>query len=303
VRIEDDKGISELLTSKESLLCGGFGFTEGPVWVPGDGALLFSDIPGNRMYRWRPGNAAAEIYREPSGWSNGLTLDAVGNVLACEHGGRRVSRGAYSDPGHAESLADTWKGVPLNSPNDLIVHATGAIFFTDPSYGADSGRRPSFGAIGQKQDLSFRGIYRVDTNGARHLVVEEGFSQPNGLAFSPDESVLYIGDSGERLIWRYEVAADLSLSDRSLFVDQSKDPRAGIPDGMKVDTEGRLWTTGAGGVSVHKPDGQYLGVFELETHAANITFGGSSFSTLFLCAGPNVFSVETAVTGLAPGSR
>lgn len=300
MRIEDDNGISELLTTEETRLCSGFGFTEGPVWVATDSALLFSDIPGNRIHRWRPGNDAAEVYREPSGWSNGLTLDQAGNVLACEHGGRRVSRGAYESPKSATTVAGEWEGTRLNSPNDLVVHSSGAIFFTDPSYGADTGRTPRFGAEGQKPELPHRGVYRFDPDGALHLVAE-GFAQPNGLAFSPDESMLYIGDSQDRVIWRYPVNGELTLGDRTLFVDQREDQRRGAPDGMKVDTDGRLWTTGAGGVSVHTADGRDLGVFEMDEHAANIAFGGQRYSTLFLTAGTSVYSIETAVTGIGAG--
>lgn len=304
MRIEDDNGISKLLRSEETRLCGGFGFTEGPVWVASDNALVFSDIPGNTMHRWRPGMTEAEVYRKPSGWSNGLTLDAAGNLLACEHGGRRVSKAPYGDATATTAIAAMWDNMPLNSPNDLVVHSAGTVFFTDPAYGVDSGRRnPTFGQPGQQQDLSFQGVYRIDPDGTLSLAVGEGFNQPNGLAFSPDESVLYIGDSAERLIWRYPVNSDLTLGERTLFLDQKADQRMGAPDGMKVDTEGRLWTTGAGGVSVHAADGTYLGVFEMAEHAANIAFGGEGFRTLFLTAGTSVFSVETTVTGIGPGSR
>jgi len=303
MRIEDDNGLSALLRSKETRLCSGFGFTEGPIWIPADNALVFSDIPGNRMHRWRPGTTVAEVFREPSGWSNGLTLDSAANIVACEHGGRRVSRGAYATPGTTTALATSWDGTALNSPNDLVIHTSGAIFFTDPTYGDDSGRNPRFGAEGQHPELPFRGVYLIRPDGSLHLVVSEGFSQPNGLAFSPDESQLYIGDSQERTIWRFEVKPDLTLGARSLFLDQSKDPRRGSPDGMKVDTDGRLWTTGAGGVSVHTAAGEYLGVFELDEHAANLTFGGDDFSTLFMTAATSVYSIETTVTGIVPGSR
>lgn len=303
MHIEDDHGLADLLLSEETRLCTGFGFTEGPVWVAADNALLFSDIPGNRMHRWRLGASAADVYREPSGWSNGLTLDAGGNVLTCEHGGRRVSRGAYATPNQTVGLADRWEGQRLNSPNDLVVHSSGAVFFTDPAYGVDTGRQPRIGAEGQRQELDFQGVYRIDADGSLHCVVREGFTQPNGLAFAPDEAVLYIGDSQERLIWRYEVHEDLSLGTRTLFVDQREDKRRGVPDGMKVDTDGRLWTTGAGGVSVHSAAGDYLGVFETEEHAANIAFGGAGFATLFLTAGTSVYRVSTAVQGIAPGSR
>ena len=302
MRIEDDHGLSALLLSDETRLCTGFGFTEGPIWIPSDHALVFSDIPGNRMHRWRPGTTVAEVYREPSGWSNGLTLDSAGNILACEHGGRRVSRGAYGSPATTIALASSWDGKPLNSPNDLVIHSSGAVFFTDPTYGDDNGRDPRFGAEGQHPELPFHGVYRIDPDGSLKLLVSEGFTQPNGLAFSPDESILYIGDSHERLIWRYEMKPDHTPGERTLFLDQSKDARRGSPDGMKVDTEGRLWTTGAGGVSVHTAAGDYLGVFELDEHAANITFGGDSFSTLYRTAATSVYSIETTVTGIAPGS-
>jgi len=303
MRIEDDDGLSALLRGDEERICTGFGFTEGPVWIRSDRALLFSDIPGNRMHRWRPGQASAEVYRAPSGWSNGLTLDADGRVLACEHGGRRVSRAPYHPSAAAIALASAYQGRPLNSPNDLVVHSSGAIFFTDPTYGADSGRVPRFGAEGQQPELPFRGVFRIDPDGSLQLLVRDGFSQPNGLVFSPDESVLYIGDSQDRLIWRYPVRGDLTLGPRSLFVDQRQDTRRGVPDGMKVDVDGRLWTTGAGGVSVHTSAGRYLGVFEMSEHAANLAFGGDDFSTLFLTAQTSVYRVETAVRGIAPGSR
>jgi gluconolactonase len=305
MKIEDDNGISKLLKGEERKLCGGFLFTEGPVWIPGDNALVFSDIPGNTMYRWRAGATEAEVYRKPSGWSNGMTLDAENCLVVCEHGGRRVSRSPYAVSGATDSLATHWNGKKLNSPNDVVIHSSGAIFFTDPAYGTDSGRVPTFGEPGQKQDLDFQGVYRIDPDGTLELVVGNGFSQPNGLAFTPDESQLYIGDSQERVIWRYDVKPDrsLSLQDRVLFLSQAGDSRRGAPDGMKVDSDGRLWTTGAGGVSVHSAAGDYLGVFELDEHAANITFGGPNFSTLFLTAGTSVYAVETTVRGLVPGSR
>lgn len=302
--IQDDHGISKLLVGSERRLCTGFGFTEGPVWVASDSALLFSDIPGNRTHRWRPGDTEATTYRASSGWANGLTLDGQGRVVACEHGGRRVSRHVYGQPAATETLAEEWAGKPLNSPNDVVMHSSGAIFFTDPSYGVDRGNRPvPFGKVGQTQDLDFQGVYRIDPDGSLHLVAPEGFNQPNGLVFTPDESAIYINDSGDRVIWRYPVNADLSLGERTLFVDQRGDPRTGNPDGMKVDEDGRLWTTGAGGVSVHTAAGEYLGCFEMAEHAANLTFGGEGYRTLFMTAATSVFAIETTVRGIAPGSR
>jgi gluconolactonase len=295
MRIEDDKGLSALLLSDvETRLCTGFTFTEGPVWIPWDDCLLFTDIPGNRIHRWRPGRDTAEVYREPSGNANGLTLDHVGNLLACEHTGRRVARSPYT--GRDATLAGAYQGHRFNSPNDIVVHSSGAIYFTDPTYGLP-GRLDD-----PAKELPFQGVYRVAPDGSLALLTDE-FTQPNGLAFSPDESLLYIGDSQDSIVRRYRVAADGTLHDGELFVDMRGDERFGVPDGMKVDEAGRLWTTGAGGVWVVEPDGTLLGTFETAEHAANLTFGGSDFATLYLTARTSVYSVETAVRGIVPGSR
>jgi gluconolactonase len=307
MRIENDEGLSEVLQSdEETKLCNGFTFTEGPLWVTSDECLLFSDIPGNRIHRWRPGSSEAETYREPSGHSNGLTLDRDGRLLACEHSGRRVSRAPYSVGGEespASDVAASHEGARLNSPNDLVEHSSGAIYFTDPTYGLPRpGATRPMGDPDATQELAFQGVYRADPDGSLHLLLD-GFTQPNGLAFSPDESVLYVGDSQDSVIRRFRVAADGALGGDELFADMSDDDRRGAPDGMKVDEDGRLWTTGAGGVWVLEPDGHRLGVFECAEHAANIAFGGAQFSTLFLTAGTSVYSVETAVRGIGPGSR
>jgi sugar lactone lactonase YvrE len=307
MEIWQDSGVGELLaSSEETRLCTGFGFTEGPVWIASDDCLVFSDIPGNRTHRWRPGSDVAEVYREPSGHGNGITLDRSGRLVICEHSGRRVSRSAYvasGSDGPAETLVGAYEGQTFNSPNDVVVHSSGAIYFTDPTYGlrpARPGREP-FG-VPAEQEIAFQGVYRVAPDGELSLLVSD-FNQPNGLAFSPDESVLYIGDSGDSLIRRFEVASDGSIGGGELFVDMRGIDRPGVPDGMKVDSDGRLWTTGAGGVWVIEADGTVLGTFETAEHAANLTFGGAEFSTLFLTASTSVYSVETNVRGVVPGSR
>lgn len=291
--IQNDRGVSDLLrTTEETRICSGFTFTEGPVWLPDRGCLLFSDIPGNRILRWWPGNEAAEVYREPSRNSNGLTLDLQGRLLACEHSGRQVTRAGYEE--REQILVDRFDGRRFNSPNDIVVHSSGAIYFTDPPYGLRG--------LESEKELDFQGVYRLGPDGELSVVVDD-FTAPNGLTFSPDESVLYIGDSEDKIIRRFPVESDGSLGEGELFVDMSDDDRRGAPDGMKVDEQGRLWTTGTGGVWVVEPDGTRLGVFETEEHAANLTFGGPDFSTLYLTAQTSVYSVETAVRGVAPGSR
>ena len=302
--ITNNAGLSELLRSEsEEQICSGFGFTEGPIWIASDGCLLFSDIPGSRIHRWRPGSDSAEVYREPSGHSNGLTLDASGALIACEHSGRRVSRGAYD--ASAEAVVERYDGALFNSPNDVVVHSSGAIYFTDPTYGLlppRPGRAP-IGDPGASKELDYQGVYRVAPGGDSAVLLNDEFTQPNGLAFSSDESVLYVGDSQDKIIRQFRVAADGTLSDGQLFVDMRGDDRPGVPDGMKLDEAGRLWTTGAGGVWVIEADGTVLGQFEVVEHAANLTFGGSEFSSLFLTAQTSVYRVETAVRGIVPGSR
>lgn len=302
MRIDNDRGLSKLLRSaEEERLCGGFTFTEGPIWIIGDNCLLFSDIPNNRIHRWRPGASEAEIYRAPSGNTNGMTLDRAGRLLMCEHNGRRVSRCDYGAP--AETVIDRFDGKRFNSPNDIVVHSSGRIYFTDPNYGLRGNVAvPPDDDPEPVQELPFLGVYCVDVDGTLTVQVED-FAGPNGLALSPDEQVLYVGDSRDRIIKRYLVAADGTLHDGVLFADQRGDERFGAPDGMKVDEEGRLWTTGAGGVAVYTPDGDKLGEFEMAEHAANIAFGGPDFTTLYLTARTSLYRVETAVRGIAPGSR
>jgi sugar lactone lactonase YvrE len=300
MEITNDRGLTDLLAEREEqVLCGGFAFTEGPIWIA-DGFLLFSDIPGNAIMRWAPGATEAVPYRTPSRHANGNTLDGRGRLISCEHSGRQVSIGAIG--GQEATLVDRFEGKRFNSPNDVVVHSSGAVYFTDPTYGISGAGAARMGNADAVRELEFQGVYRVDADGSVRLLTDR-FTQPNGLCFSPDESLLYVNDSQEKLIYRYEVGPDGGLRNESLFVDMRADSRRGVPDGMKMDEQGRLWTTGAGGVWVVAPDGSVLGQFETAGHAANLCFGGPSCSTLFLASGTTVSSITTRVRGLAPGSR
>ncbi len=301
MKIENDNGVSDLLaSSEEQRLCTGFQFTEGPLWVPSDTCLLFSDIPGDTIYRWRPGNDEAEVYRQPAGYPNGLTLDGNGNLLVCEHGGRRVSIAPY-DSDSVEPLAEAFDGKRLNSPNDIVVSSTGAVYFTDP----DSGLRNEAQGGSGEQELDHLAVYRIATNGAVQQMITE-LDKPNGLAFSPNESLIFVSDSLNRKISRYTVFADGTLSSRGeMMLDVSKVDKAGTTDGMKVDTDGRIWTTVPGGVCVFETEGTevtILGTFSLEEQPSNLAWGGPDFSTLYLTAQTSVYAVETNVRGVAPGS-
>lgn len=298
LQIVDDNGLSDLIRSSEAeRICTGFEFTEGPVWVLWDDCLLFTDIPQSRIHRWRPGWNEAEVYRTESGNANGLTIDHDGNLLACEHFNRRVSSALYD--GEISFAVERFEGKRFNSPNDLAVDAGGAIWFTDPNFGLTMRRMGDYGA---SQQIPFQGVYRATPNGSVTCVVEE-FTQPNGLTFSPDESLLYVNDSHVGIIRRYVVQPDGTLTGGDVFVDMRDDPRPGGPDGMKVDETGRLWTTGAGGIWVVDPDGTRLGVLQLPENPANLCFGGPDFTTLYLTARTSVYQIETRVRGIAPGSR
>ncbi|MFN8558402.1 MAG: SMP-30/gluconolactonase/LRE family protein [Dehalococcoidia bacterium] len=298
MEIENDRGLSDLLGARqETVLCGGFRFTEGAIWVPAGGFLLFSDIPGNTIFRWSPGETEATPYRRPSRHANGNTLDGEGRLLTCEHSGRQVTVAAVDGP--ERPLTERYDGMRYNSPNDIVVHSSGAVYFTDPSYGIIAAAR-GMGEPGAVQEQPVQGVYRIDTDGTVHRVLDH-YTQPNGLCFSPDETFLYVNDSQERIINRYRVHPDGSLTDETLFVDMRGDPRRGAPDGMKVDEDGRLWTTGAGGVWVVAADGAALGQFETTEHAANLCFGGPDFRTLFLCTATSMSSIATRVRGIGPG--
>ena len=296
MRIAIDNGLSDLLNANEEKReVTGFQFTEGPVWIPDRECLLFSDIPADTIYQWQPGQEAG-VYRRPSFHANGLTLDNAGNILACEHSGRRVTLAAFGK--EPEPIAEMFEEKRFNSPNDIIVASTDAIYFTDPDYGL-----LSQGEGEEARELDVMATYRIATNGAVQQVATD-FDKPNGLTFSPVETQMYIADSAGRRIKRYTVFADGALSsDGELFVDMSEDARSGVPDGMKVDEDGRLWTTGPGGIWVLDSDGEIVGQIELDEQPANLAWGGSNFSTLYITARTAVYSIETAVRGVAPGSR
>jgi sugar lactone lactonase YvrE len=263
-------------------IAGGFEFTEGPVWHP-DGFLIFSDIPANRQYRWHPVHGVS-VWREPSGHSNGLTLDREGRIIACEHGGRRVSR---AEPGaEPVTLADMYCGKRLNSPNDVVVKSDGTIYFTDPPYGIAP----------EEREQPWNGVYRILPDGTVELLVDD-FDRPNGLAFSPDETILYIDDSPRRHVRAFDVLPDGRLANSRIFADMDH-PQPGSPDGMKVDVAGNLYVTGATGVWVFEPDGTWLGVIATPERPANCAWGDADRQTLYITARTSLYRIRTRVPGL-----
>ena len=281
-------------------VAGGLGFTEGPIWR--GNALLFSDIPNQRIARWRRLPEGPELTTFATGHSNGLTLDRQGAVLAAEHGGRRVVR--IADDGTRKVLAEKFEGKRLNSPNDIVVKSNGDIYFTDPPYavqiGTPGGPRPDgwWKAPIPGKELSFQGVYRLTPQGSLHLLVDD-FALPNGLAFSPDESVLHICDSAHKHIRTFDVGADGGLTKGRILLDMSSsDP--GVPDGMKVDEKGNIFCTGPGGVWVSRADGTLLGRIILPELPANVGWGEDG-SVLFATGRTSVYRIPTKTRGVLLG--
>ncbi len=277
----------------------GFRWAEGPVWF-GDGRyLLWSDIPNNRIMKWEEETGAVSVYRRPSDFANGNTRDRQGRLVTCEHGGRRVTRTEYD--GTISVIADRYEGKRLNSPNDVVVKSDGSIWFTDPPFGLLGNYE---GRVAQ-QELPMN-VYRVDGAAGAMSVVESEVNRPNGLCFSPDESKLYLVESGTspRNVYVYDVTGGgKSLSNRRKLIDVG----AGTPDGMRCDVDGNLWmgwgmgSAQVDGVNVYNPDGWLIGRINLPERCANVCFGGLHRNRLFMAASKSVYALYVNTQGVAGG--
>ncbi len=275
--------------AKLERLATGFLFTEGPIWDAANGCLFFSDIPGNKMRRWTPGKGA-ETFREPSGKSNGLTLDKQGRLIACEHANRRVSR--TEKDGTVSTIADRYEGKRLNSPNDVMVKSDGSIYFSDPPYGLTA----EFGVLGE-QELPFQGVYRLSPDGGTLTLLVDDFEKPNGLAFSPDESLLYVDDTDRAHVRVFDVNPDGTISNGRVFAELKGD-EAGNVDGLKVDSQGNVYVTGPGGIFVFDPSGDKLGRIDVPEVAANIAWGDADWKTLYITASTSIYRIRLEVNGI-----
>lgn len=290
-------------------LATGFTWSEGPVWRPAHGDLLFSDVPQNTVWRWAEGEGAS-VFLRPSGLavadghsgeagSNGLALDAEGRLLIVDHGTRSVTR--LDSAGFVrETLAARVDGRRFNSPNDLAVHSSGALFFTDPPYGL-AGQDAS-----PQKELDVNGVYRLDPDGTVTLLVSD-LGRPNGVALSPDERTLYVANSDpERAVWMaYPVADDLSVgAGRLLFdaTDRVGPDLPGLPDGMAIAEDGTVFGTGPGGVLVLTPAGRLLGTIRVDRAVANVAFGDDG-RTLYLTASDTLQRLRTAARGVGFASE
>ena len=271
-------------------LAGDFQFTEGPIWHPREEHLTFSDIPANRMFRWR--EAGLTLFREPSNMTNGNTYDRQGRILSCEHATSRVTRTELD--GSITVVASHYEGKELNSPNDIVVRNDGGIYFTDPTYG----RAPHTG-VSREPELDFRGVYRLDPDSLTLTLLASDFNMPNGLAFTPDHRSLYVADTPEMHIRKFAVDANGALTGGDVFA-RSTGVGAGAPDGLKTDSAGHVFCAGPGGVHVYHPsDGTCLGVIETPAFCANFTWGGDDLRTLFLTASTGLYRTRVKVPGIA----
>jgi gluconolactonase len=264
-------------------LATGFGFTEGPLWHP-DGFYYFVDIRANKLFRVTPGKPP-EMVRENTGEGNGTTFDGQGRLVMCEGSHRRVTR--MSADGRIETLVERYEGKRLNRPNDVVCKSDGSLWFTDPDLRVPFAER----------ELPYAGVYRFTPDGVTTLMADCEY--PNGLAFSPDERTLYVANTRwTQYIHRFELDASGKVLRRSIFAEMaSDDDKNGVPDGMKVDVEGRLYCTGPGGTWVFAPDGKRLGIIQTPEVPANICFGGPDLRTLFLTARTSVYTLRVNVPG------
>lgn len=267
-------------------LAGDMKFTEGPVWVPRDGGyLVFSDIPADELKRWSQKDGLA-TFRQPSRNANGNTLDTEGRLISCEHSGRRLS--ILESDGKLRTLVDRFEGKALNSPNDVVVAKDGAVYFTDPDYGLR----------GQPRELDGCWVFRFDPKSKELKVLAKDFDKPNGIALSPDGMRLYVADAGKpRHIRVFDVAAEGGVSNSRVFCTIEQ----GVPDGIRCDADGRVWSSAGDGVKVFDTAGRLLGTIPVPETPANLCFGGADGKTLFITARTSLYAIDVRVKGLTPG--
>ena len=273
----------------------GFTFTEDPLWNKEGSFLLFSDMPGDARRRWDEEDGVRDLAR-PSNKGNGMTYDAQGKLVVCEHSTSSVVRMDADGTGSGrEVIASHYQGKELNSPNDVVVKSDGSIYFSDPTFG----RMPGFG-VEREQELDFQGVYRIPSEGGDPELLADDFDVPNGLCFSPDESLLYINDSARAHIRVFDVAAGGSLANGGTFAEEigSGDLEQGeLADGMKCDERGNVWVTGPGGIWVFSPEGEHLGVVAIPENVGNFHWGGPGWKSMFVCASTGLYHLETKVAG------
>jgi gluconolactonase len=280
-----------LETTEAERLATGFIFTEGPLWHP-DGFFYFVDLRRNRLHRITPGKAA-ELVTETVG-GNGTTFDLQGRVVICEGDARRVS--CIGASGKIEALVERYEGGRFNRPNDVVCRSDGSLYFTDPDKRVPYGQREIPGPAGVDNLWDGARVYRAMPDGAVSVVALCEY--PNGLAFSPDERTLYVANTrSNKYIHAIHLDAAGKMTRRSIFADMNEGTEPGIPDGLKVDSQGRVYCTGPGGIWVFNPDGKRVGIIKFPEQSVNFAFGGPDLKTLFCCAHTSVYTLRVKVPG------
>jgi sugar lactone lactonase YvrE len=270
---------STSVTAAEKV-AGGFQFLEGPVWVPTREELLFSDIPASRICRFSPSENSFNVFREPSGQANGNALDPQGRLVTCEHENRRTSR--TEQDGTVVALATHYEGKRLNSPNDIVCKSDGAVYFSDPPYGVKS----------ELRELDFQGVFRVSPDGNSLTLLVSDFIKPNGLAFSPNEKILYIADTEPGHIRAFDVNSDGTITNSRIFCEVER------PDGFRVDIEGNLYISAMKSVEIFNRAGERIGEITLPERPANVAFGDPDRQTLYICARTSLYRARVNVPGV-----
>jgi gluconolactonase len=279
-----------IIAESLELVATGYTFTEGPAWD--NARLIFSDIPGDTVYAYAPGEGPPQVFYKPSANANGHTFDLAGRLLNAEHGSGAVTR--WTPEGGRQVVVEAFEGKHLNSPNDVVVRSDGMILFTDPPYG-----------LGQRAaELAFSGVFAFDEASGRMVLIDDAHSRPNGLALSPDEKVLYVGDSATQTVWAYDLAVGGSASGKRLVVDVTDESKPGRVDGVRVDSEGLVYVTCPGGICVVDPArGEVIESLATPKRATNLAWGGPDLSELYITALTDVYRVKTRARGTGSSSR
>jgi gluconolactonase len=292
-----DKRFGRLFNSNAQVdkLFTGCRWAEGPVYFAAGRYLLWSDIPNDRMLRYDETDGSVSIFRQPAHNSNGNTTDREGRLITCEHGGRRVSRTEHD--GSITTLADKWRGKRFNSPNDVVVKSDGSIWFTDPAYGIDT----DYEGNKAESEIGACHVYRIDAKSGEIDAVITDMVRPNGIAFSPDEKLLYVVDTGRTHgpqnpahMRVFKVSDKGKLSGGDVFADCT----AGLFDGFRLDTEGRIWTSAADGIHCYEPDGTLIGKVKVPEVVANCAWGGPKRNMLYICGTTSLYGVRLMVNGV-----
>ena len=285
---------TEILDPAEELeqLETGFDFVEGPIWHPIESSLIFSDILGNSIYRWTEKEGTATLRRN-SYMANGNAYDKRGRVITCEHATSRVTRTDFANGAIPEMLATHYQGRQLNSPNDVVVASNGLIYFTDPT----SGRSVDYG-VPREPALDFSGVYQLDPQTGKLVLLVDDFEKPNGLCFARDESQLFINDSNRFHIRVFDVNRSGGLSNGAVWTEMLGEG-PGVPDGMKIDQEDNIFCCGPGGIHLFGKDGASLGVIKMPEHTTNLCFGGDDLQSLYITASTSIYRLHVNVPGYA----